>query len=151
MKTEQIIYQGNLKNYQIFKNTNPISYEKDIFNEKQNFFYKRALYGLKSYAPEEWEKIPGVKKKRIIKVNKRAQEILNIWKQELVNEKYNSLLKSVFFHSKLINDFISEFGKETDPEYICTVSFKELNLTKKDIAQKLVSEKVLPVNFFELK
>jgi hypothetical protein len=43
------------------------------------------------------------------------------------------------------------FANHTDPEYISTLEFKDLGISKKDIVIKLIQEKVLPNNFYELK
>ena len=45
---------------------------------------------------------------------------------------------------------VEKFGNDTDPNYISRVSFKDLGITKRDIVTKLMEEKILPVNFYEL-
>ena len=41
-------------------------------------------------------------------------------------------------------------GNDTDPNYISKVNFKELGVDKRQIVTKLIQEKILPVNFYEL-
>jgi hypothetical protein len=90
------------------------------------------------------------KKKRIDKVHKRAQDVLNVWKQELANHWCSHLLDAFFWHSNLVKDYKEKFVSETDPDYISTLEFKDLGVSKKEIVDKLISTKVLPFNFYEL-
>jgi hypothetical protein len=45
---------------------------------------------------------------------------------------------------------VEKFGNDTDPNYISKVNFKELGVDKRQIVTKLIQEKILPVNFYEL-
>ncbi len=126
-------------------------YEQDEFNKAQNFLYKRALIGLPVYSQEELDLMHWDKKKRIQKVHKRTQLVLNLWKQELVNKYLNNFFTKVFYKSTLIEGMIAEYGDNVDSTYISKISFKFLGITKKDIVNKLIEEKILPYNFYELK
>lgn len=142
-----IYYRGKYAAYQQGKLR---LYANVKLNDEQSFLFNRALYGMTVYSPEEVSVMHKEKRKRIIKVNQRCQEILNLWKQELVNEFTNSFLKSYFWHSK-VTDWFLNHGTFTDPEFTNTLSFKELGVEKQDIINKLVDEGILPKNFFELK
>ena len=128
-----------------------IVFEKDKYNQYQNFLYKRAMFGLSIYTPEELQIMHTAKKKRIRKVHKRTQEILNIWKQELSHAFTSALLAKFFGKSSFVKDYSEKFASVTDPEYISTIEFKELGITKDQIVAKLIQEKILPHNFYELK
>lgn len=150
---QKVNYDGRLGSYQRYGNKlqrQPIQYEKDPFNSYQNFLYKRALFGLAVYSQEELVKMHTDKKKRIEKVHGRAQNILNLWKQELTNEWAVKLLNTLFWHSEFVKDFSQKFGNDTDPEYISKVDFKSLGISKVDVVNKLIQEKILPNNFYQL-
>jgi len=150
---QKVVYEGRLGTYQKYGNTyrkTNIAYERDKFNGYQNFLYKRALFGLAVYTQEELEKMHTDKKKRIQKVHSRAQHILNLWKQELANQWVTALLSKLFWHSKFIQETEEKFGNEIDPNYISKLDFKSLGVTKEHIVNKLIQEKILPNNFYQL-
>lgn len=150
---QKVNYDGKLGSYQRYGNKlqrQPLQYERDPFNSYQNFLYKRALFGLSVYTQEELEKMHTDKKKRVEKVHGRAQSILNLWKQELAGQWTVKILNTLFWHSELVKEFGQKFGNETDPEYISKVDFKSLGVSKVDIVNKLIQEKILPNNFYQL-
>lgn len=127
-----------------------IQYERDMFNPYQNFLYKRALFGLSIYSPDELANMKVVKKKRIQRVHKRAQEVLNLWKQEISHVITSNFLSKVFFHSKLAKEYRENYANTTDVSYISHSDFKSMGITKQQIINKLIEEKVLPYNFYDL-
>jgi len=145
-------YSGKLSEYQLYGNPSQrfVEYERDEFNAYQNFLYKRALFGLSVYSAEELSIMHWDKKKRIQKVHLRTQNVLNLWKQEIINSTVNKIFSTLFFHSSFAKDMVEKFGNDTDPNYISKVNFKELGIDKRQIVTKLIQEKILPVNFYEL-
>lgn len=152
---QKVVYTGRLNEYQKYGNNYQqkryVEYERDEFNQYQNFLYKRAIFGLTVYSPEELQTMHWDKKKRIQKVHARAQSVLNTWKQQLANEWATGLLSKIFHHSQLAKDLIESFGSHIDPDYISPLEFKSLGISKRDIVEKLISEKILPNNFYQLK
>ena len=69
--------------------TYSLQFEKDPYSQQQNLLYKRAMFGLNIYSKEEIQQMHWQKRKRIKKVQIRAQKELNLWKQELVNNLTN--------------------------------------------------------------
>lgn len=145
-------YTGKLSEYQLYGRPNQrfVDYERDEFTSYQNFLYKRALFGLSVYSADELSKMHWDKKKRIQKVHSRTQNLLNLWKQEIVNSTVNKIFSTVFHHSTLAKDIVEKFGSDTDPSYISRVNFKDLGIDKKQVVTKLIKEKILPANFYEL-
>jgi hypothetical protein len=127
-------------------------YEQDPYNEMQNFLYKRALFGLRMYTAEEIKEMHSQKRKRIVKVNKRAQNVLNLWKQEKVIS-YTNIVFGKFngLSSSFAKDLISDMYSTPDPKFKCKTPFKDLGIGKEDIVGKLVEEGVLPPDFNNLK
>jgi hypothetical protein len=145
-------YSGKLSDYQLYGSPSQrfVEYERDEFNAYQNFLYKRALFGLSVYSAEELSIMHWDKKKRILKVHSRTQNVLNLWKQEIINSTVNKIFSTLFHHSSFAKDMVDKFGNDTDPEYISKVNFKDLGVQKRQVIAKLIQEKILPSNFHEL-
>ena len=150
---QKVVYTGRLSDYQTKGNRyvkHNIQYEQDKFNQYQNFLYKRALFGLSVYTEEEQSKMHWDKKKRIQKVHQRAQLTLNNWKQLRTHELVSDFLCKWFHKSSFAKDFREKFAQEVDPNYISPIEFKFLGISKEDIVDKLIQEKILPGNFYQL-
>lgn len=143
---EKITY----RKYNIVIKRKEMEYEKDEFNTYQNFLYKRALFGLSVYTKEEIDKMHFDKKNRINRVYKHAQNVLNLWKQEIFIVISNRLLEEKFSNSPLARIIIEKFSTP-DPVFINGCDFKTLGINKKMIISKLISKGVLPNNFYEIK
>jgi hypothetical protein len=145
-------YNGNFSDLQTFGNfVNGKAYQNinsDNLNSYQNILYKRALYGIKFFNEEEIKTMHWQKKKRIIKVHKRAQRIINIWKQELTNMYTSLFFEKLFPNSPITKDIRK--CEYTDDKYLSTLTFKELGIRKADIVTKLYQEGIFPKNFFDL-
>ena len=149
---QKITYTGGLSEYQKFPKrfTSQIIYEQDKFNTYQNFLYKRALFGLSVYSREELDAMHYSKKKRINGVHLRAQKVLNVWKQELIHDFVSNFLCRLFHHSTFAKDYAEKFAGIVDDTYISTTEFKDLGVRKENIIDKLIQERILPSNFYEL-
>ncbi len=124
-------------------------YEKDPYNDHQNFLYNRALHGLNIYSKKELNELTVEKKKRILRIYKKTQYVLNLWKQELVNEMANALFMNLFPRMSITQEIL-HFGIEGDETYINKLSFKMLKINKSQIIEKLIENKLLPKNFNQL-
>lgn len=138
-------YQSNV---QSFKGNTYQVYEVDPFNPAQNFLYKRVMFGLKMYSPEELAKMPRAKQLRINRVYKRCQLILNLWKQEISITWTNNMFRHYFGEHPFLKPFWE--NTEPDPKFVNTLNFKDLGITKEMIIKKLVGEGILPANFYSL-
>jgi hypothetical protein len=127
-----------------------MDYEIDPFNQYQNFLYKRALFGLKIYTPEELDAMKKEKRARINKIQRKTQKTLNVYKQEIVNSLTNNIFQRYFPNSPITRALLGEFNF-TDYEYVNTLDFKALGIGKEHIVNRLIREKILPKNFYELK
>lgn len=118
------------------------------YTRYQNFLYQRALYGLKVYTEEELIVMNKQKRKRIQSVHQRAQQVINLWKQtKLIT--FGKVIFSMFPNSKLAKDILATYN-EPDPTFVCTISFKDLGITKEDIITKFLETGLLPRNFHAL-
>ena len=142
-------YSGKLENYQLM-NSRPtvMQYETDGYSQYQNYLYKRALYGLDALSQQELATMCSKKKQRIINVYKRAQVVLNKFKQQLTIQYTNLFFKTLFPKSPLTDFLLSE--TETDEKFKNTLTFKDLNISKEQIISIFIEEGILPKNFLSL-
>lgn len=151
---EKIVYRGNLEGFRQLR-SQILDSKKDLpdlslLSEYQNFLYKRAMFGLSVYQKEEIKEMRADKRKRIQKVHRRTQTVLNTWKQEIIINRTNVVFRKLFPKSSITHSLHQNFS-EADPKYVNNMTFKSLRITKDQIVRKLIEEKILPINFFDLK
>ena len=120
------------------------------FNSIQQSMYRRLIYGIESIPYPELKKMKKLDKKIVQKRHKKAQQVINIWKNEILSSFVNGLFTEFFWNSDITKE-MKELSK--DPEFMKeenTLSFKDLGITKKHVANKLIEHGLLPVNFFHL-
>jgi hypothetical protein len=139
VQVEELQMNGTIK-YQ--------SLEQPPFNKLQQKLYAETLYGLGYYSNQDLCVMPKFKKLSIETKYAKAQRILNRWKQEIVFEKVDSFLLSLFPKSAITKALVETKGYDRTTKE--THSFKELGLTPEKIASKLIEENLLPPNFFQL-
>ena len=137
-----------IRNYQLNAGKTHVQYEQDSYSNYQNYLYKRALYGLSSISEEELSKMCSKKKQRIINVYKRAQVVLNKFKQQATINYSNFIFKTLFPNSPITQFLLTE--TETDEKFKNTLNFKDLGINKEQIITIFIAEGVLPKNFLSL-
>lgn len=139
----------DLSKIQIEGNAQYQKFEKSVFNPVQEKLYSQVVYGFAAYEEKAVERMSS-KTKEFIKFRyAKAQQLINKWKQELSNKYVDGFLLSMFPKSKLVKDITSVEG--FDKQYLCTFTFKEVGLTKIDIAKGLIENYLLPQHFFKIK
>lgn len=138
-----------IRNYQLQPGKTYMQYEQDKYSIYQNYLYKRALYGLDALNQEELATMCSKKKQRIVNVYKRAQVVLNTFKQKLTIKYSNSLFNILFPNSNLTKELVNL--NETDEKFKNTLTFKDLNIDKDQIISIFIAEGILPKNFLSLK
>ena len=149
-RINKLEYLGILNDYQtISKNlVQTVIYSE--LNQQQHFLFKRVLHGLNIYTSEEITKMHWDKKRRVKKVWRRAQNVINNWKQMICNKRSNEIL-SIFTSSKLAKSIISTSVNETDEKFINDMQLKTLGITYEDLIIKFISEGLLPNNYYNIK
>ena len=137
-----------IKDYQLSAGKMYMQYETDGYSQYQTYLYKRALYGLDALTQQELATMCSKKKQRIINVYKRAQLVLNKFKQELTIQYTNLLFKTLFPNSPITDALLA--NTETDEKFKNTLTFKDLGIEKKDIISIFITEGILPKNFLSL-
>ena len=142
-------YLGLLSEYQLYikKPKQQLVYSK--LNPKQHFLFKRILHGLKMYKKEEVEKMHWDKKRRITKVWKRSQNVLNEFKQFISYKKIQPIFR-IFAKSEL-GKAIHEMPFEYLPDYKNKMTLKELGINYEDVILKFMSVGLLPKNYLSVK
>jgi hypothetical protein len=138
----------DVKNYQLNVGQTYIKYETDGYSQYQNYLYKRALYGLDALSQQELATMCSKKKQRIVNVYKRAQIVLNKFKQQVTVQYTNFIFKTLFPNSP-ITDFLTA-DTETDDKFKNTLTFKDLGINKEQIISIFMAEGILPKNFLSL-
>lgn len=122
------------------------------YNRKQNELYHRLIYGYNLYTKEQLYAMNSTKKHRIKRNFIKAQSIINIMKQEILIEKTNAMFKFIYNNNNKKDNILTNIIKENkpDPKFICTLSFKDLGITKQDIITRFIKEKILPLNYYSM-
>lgn len=133
----------------IYVNDNSLYQEFDepMFSQKQRKMYFEAIYGIRMYPEYVIRKMPRKVVMKIITRSNLVQKAINLMKQETVNKQVDSLLTKMFPRSPIVKKMVN-IG--CDNNVTCPISAKDLKLSDLKIAEKLVTLKLLPVNFFSL-
>jgi fructose-bisphosphate aldolase class 1 len=137
-----------IKNYQLNVGKTYMNYETDKYSAYQNYLYKRALYGLDALTQDELAGICSKKKQRIVNVYKKAQLVLNKFKQRLTIVYSNQIFETFFPKSPITQFLLAD--DTIDEKFKNTLTFKDLNLGKDQIISIFIAEGVLPKNFLSL-
>jgi hypothetical protein len=153
LKNNSVEYKGKLPKYQQqgSKQKKYKQYEQHKFTAYQNLLYKRALFGLNMYSKKEQESLNWKQKNIIRKTNKKAQNSINMFKQEMTNIMCDKIYKAVCPRSKLAKNIFSLDKNELDPKIINKLDLKFLKISKDDVIKRFVKEGILPENFYTLK
>ena len=101
------------------------------------------------YSQEEVSNMHWDKKRRITKVWKRGQMVINQWKQYLTYKESNKIF-SIFASSKLAKEIVNDPFTYM-PDYINKLSFKSFGIEYEHLIIKFIANGLLPKNFFDLK
>ena len=120
-------------------------------NKTQNFYYKRAILGLRVYTPEQLSMITKEKKDRIKRVHKKAQSVLQVLRYQKLVQTSNDTLNTFFSRGNIYTQLMSESVTFISPDLRVTQDDQQLGITKEDILSVLLESGVLGPNFLNLK
>lgn len=127
------------------------NFETDQFTSYQNTLYRDALFGVQHYSSDELRSVSLKDKIRIQNMYRDAQNVLNKWKQQLTIRKTDAFLVKMFPKSAIVKEMIGKTKGYTNSRTMNTLTFRDLGISKQQIAQKLVDARVLPHTFFTAK
>lgn len=157
-KSEQVVSvfyeEKGLSDIQLSGNKlNGVSYQSvgsSVFNTQQNKLYKRLIYGVEAMTKSELVELSTAEIRQINREHRQAVKVLNAWKNQIVASYIDALFGQIFWHSSIAESMV-KFSKEDDYEDLeNTLTFKELGLSKKEVASKLIENGLLPVDFFQI-
>jgi hypothetical protein len=122
--------------------------ETKHFSFLQQEMYNKIVYGFSAYTNDEIKKMSKSSRFSITVNYTKAHRLLNRWKQEIVNEKMNSLLIGLFPNSPIVKQMVSVKGY--DDNLTVKTTFKDLGISREAIANKLIEYGFLPTNFYQL-
>jgi|TARA_R110000744_G_scaffold5740_3_gene20298 hypothetical protein len=149
-RINKLEYLGILSDYQTISKNLVQTVVYSELNQHQHFLFKRVLHGLNVYDQEEVTKMHWDKRRRIKKVWRRAQRVINTWKQMVCNKRANEIL-SLFTSSKLAKQISNVPVSETDNQFINNIQLKTLGINYEDLIIKFISEGLLPKNYYSIK
>lgn len=126
------------------------------FNSYQYFLYRRIMFGLEVYSEDEVYFMYPDQRAKIRLRQQQAAIVLNTWRWDLVVKWTNRFLLKTFPHSKAAMNIVELFSEVSEDnikqegDIVCSITFEQLGIGKKEIAQKLVSERLLPQKFFQM-
>jgi hypothetical protein len=140
-------YSGKMSEYQ----TNGTRYFNHSLTHYQKSLYEQTVFGIKGMSPDQVRSLS--KEERIIihETHKKCQQILNQWKQEIVNEISNQLFKKYFPKSPFTQTLTEKYPNVTDDGLVNTIPFKLLGIKRTDIINKLIKSGILPNDFYQKK
>jgi hypothetical protein len=142
---QELVYSGQMEHKQ-FPTISIVDYTH--LSEVQSELYMRLIRCLDMYTPQELYAMNSAKKIKIKNKHLQAQRILNTWKQELTNDLTNKLLLNLFPKSKLVKDLTENTFTSTN--FVNTLTFKDLRISKADVINKFIETNLLPHNFATL-
>lgn len=140
------LYGSSVNNIQ-YQDKSQSKYENTSLTEKQAKLYQDALHGLSIYDKVVISNMSFAEKLTIEHRYNNAQFVLNKWKQSIINNEVDVILNKLFPSSKLIQEMTGS-DEYFDENLVNNQSFAELNISKKQIIDKLIKENVLPGDFY---
>lgn len=114
-------------------------------NFVQRQMYRRLMYGLNEYSPEQLAGLSTVSISKIVNDYNKASRVLHVMKAKKLYKNETNLVNSIFSHVKI---------GDKDFEWLLklpkTATLKKLGITTRDVINEFIKRKLLPKNFYEL-
>lgn len=145
------------KKLQLLRNYSRDAYyqnSKLYFTPLQKQLYRDAMSGLHWYSLEQLKTMSLRDRKKIIETHAKTQKILNKWKQQIVTQMVDDLLRYGLPGCEKLMTKI-RMVLRIDPSYTSKTLINgfrlgDLGISKLDVVRKLMETGILPVNFLEL-
>jgi hypothetical protein len=152
-RSEIVYTNGEILDYKLYGDrkkrhyTVHPAYESDALNPRQVFLYKRALKGFDVYTKKEIRAMSKDDRRKIVKLYKRTERELTLWKHKLTIAASNEIL-ALLPKSRLAKSLLDYDCLDVNSEN--SFSFKELGINKNDIIKQLHTVGILPNNFYDI-
>lgn len=121
------------------------SLENAELNLIQKNMYRRLMYGLKEYTPEQISAMSPSTIKYIVNDHNYAKRIIQVMKAKKYYQAETKLFEAIFPQLKVTDidyDWMLEVPREA--------TLAKLKISTKDVIIEFIRRKILPKNFFEL-
>lgn len=141
------IYQSkqDYMSNRVKKTAQRVEAESIHLNMIQRQMYRRLMYGLKEYAPEQIAAMSPSSLTRIVDDYKKAKRALHVMKSKKHYRIETKLLNEIFKHCPIgdkDHDWFDPLPKE--------VTLRSLGIGTKDVIDEFIKRKLLSRNFYEL-
>lgn len=119
--------------------------ESLFLNVVQREMYRRLMYGLSNYTPEQISVLNPLQITEIVKQHEKAKRILHIMKAKVYYAAESKLLTAIFPNSKVgtkDHDWYLDLPK--------CATLKRLGISTKEIIDEFIKRHMLPKNFYNL-
>lgn len=114
-------------------------------NLVQRQMYRRLMYGLKEYSPEQISAMSYRSITQVVNDYQKASKVLHIMKAKVFYKHETNLIRSIFPHHKIGDrdlDWLMELPR--------TATLKKLGISTKDVINEFIKRKLLPSDFFSI-
>ena len=116
--------------------------EKVHLNLVQRQMYRRLMYGLKEYSPDQIAAMTPSVISQVVNDYQKAARILHVMKSKVYYKNETNLVNSIFPHAK-----IGERDRDWQIELPKNATLKKLGINTKQIIEEFIKRKLLPKNF----
>jgi len=129
-----------------YKNKNVQQTADNVYlNLIQRQMYRRLMYGLKEYTPEQIAAMTPVSITQVVNDYQKASKILHVMKAKIFYKNETNLVKAIFPHARIGErdfDWLMELPK--------SATLKKLGISTKDVIEEFIKRKLLPKNYFNI-
>jgi hypothetical protein len=114
-------------------------------NFVQREMYRRLMYGLNEYSPEQIAALSPVSISRIVNDYNKASRTLHVMKAKKLYKNETNLINSIFSHVNIGEkdfDWLIELPK--------SATLKKLGITTREVINEFIKRKLLPKNFYQI-
>lgn len=114
-------------------------------NFVQREMYRRLMYGLNEYSPEQIAALSPVSISRIVNDYNKANRALHVMKAKKLYKNETNLINSIFSHVNIGEkdfDWLIELPK--------SATLKKLGITTREVINEFIKRRLLPKNFYYL-
>jgi hypothetical protein len=142
-KTNLLKYADTYQAKSEYKNKNVQKTADNLhLNLVQRQMYRRLMYGLKEYSPEQIAAMTPSTITQVVNDYQKASKILHVMKAKVFYRNETNLVKSIFPHAKI---------GERDFDWLMTLpknaTLKKLGISTVDIVNEFIKRRLLPKNF----
>lgn len=119
--------------------------DKLHLNLVQRQMYRRLMYGIKEYSPDQIASMTPSVISQIVMDYQKAARILQVMKAKLFYKNETSIIRAIFPHAK-----IGERDRDWQIELPKSATLNKLGITTKDVIDEFINRRLLPKNFFNI-